>query len=335
MPPRIPTPAVARVVEAQLCIAPRASHQQTASFSSTPSRDGFSKVRREFRRWLKLEGNQFKSIPEGENGPRYYTDPVKRRIKNLGPGQFETSVPFMQNPSFRAAPVLNERARELIWQKVMRDGDTIKAVAAEYGIDIRRVAAVIRLKEVEKDWEKKGKTLAKPYAKAVLSMVRTHNINPTVQNKPLEDINEVHIHPHTMQQIFWPTSESRHFTRKDAAKVFNEDMLPLDKRVQIPELITLEKDIASGTAPYEAAQKFKKSVRDSEFKTAEKARVRATAAESAVTRVRTDRFDLRFQDFNAEAVGTDGRRRSAIGARYGVPHYDRAKGQVKIPTSVP
>lgn len=34
----------------------------------------------------------------------------------------------------------------------MQKGETIKAVSAELGVDIRRVAAVVRLKEVEKDW---------------------------------------------------------------------------------------------------------------------------------------------------------------------------------------
>lgn len=166
-------------------------------------------------------------------------------------------------------------------------------------------------------------------------MIRTHNIFPNQQNEPLESINEVHVHPHTTRQIFWPTSESMHFTRKDAAKVFNPAMLPIDERVQIPELIQLEKDIGSGTSPFDAAQRFKTSVRDSELKTAEKARARAVAAEKAVEHVSTERFDLRFTDYNSENVGQNGRRRATPGARYGIPHTDRAKGQVKIPTSVP
>lgn len=37
----------------------------------------------------------------------------------------------------------------------MRNGETIKSVSAELGVDIRRVAAVVRLKEVERDWESK------------------------------------------------------------------------------------------------------------------------------------------------------------------------------------
>jgi hypothetical protein len=44
--------------------------------------------------------------------------------------------------------------RELIWQKIMQRGESIKAVSAEMGVDVRRVAAVVRLKEVERKWEK-------------------------------------------------------------------------------------------------------------------------------------------------------------------------------------
>ena len=39
----------------------------------------------------------------------------------------------------------------------MKEGESIKAVSALYGVDIRRVAAIVRLKEVEKDWEAKVK----------------------------------------------------------------------------------------------------------------------------------------------------------------------------------
>lgn len=46
------------------------------------------------------------------------------------------------------------------------------------------------------------------------------------------------------------------------------------------------------------------------------------------------RWDFRFQDVSAEAVGKDGRGRKAIGIRYGMPLEDRKKGMVKIPTKV-
>ncbi len=63
--------------------------------------------------------------------------------------------PFPLNPYFKSMPVLDDNARELIWEKIMRKGEAVKAVSAELGVDIRRVAAVVRLKEVEKDWEAK------------------------------------------------------------------------------------------------------------------------------------------------------------------------------------
>lgn len=42
----------------------------------------------------------------------------------------------------------------MIWHKVMVNWEGIKAVSAELGVDQRRVAAVVRMKEVEKDWQK-------------------------------------------------------------------------------------------------------------------------------------------------------------------------------------
>jgi len=60
--------------------------------------------------------------------------------------------PFPQNPLFRSQPVLDEDARELIWRRVKKNGEALKVVSADLGVDVRRVAAVVRLKEVEKRW---------------------------------------------------------------------------------------------------------------------------------------------------------------------------------------
>lgn len=46
------------------------------------------------------------------------------------------------------------------------------------------------------------------------------------------------------------------------------------------------------------------------------------------------RWDFKFQDFSAEKVGKDGRRRDAVGLRYGMPHDDRKRGQYKLPKKV-
>ncbi|KAI0419102.1 eukaryotic mitochondrial regulator protein-domain-containing protein [Xylaria grammica] len=331
MPPLIPTlpPAASSIVRTSAgtarCVAQLPQQVPiAASFSTTASRPKFSKARRLFRAWERMEGRIYRR-PTGD-GPQY-----------LAPRGAETvDRPFPLNPHFKSTKVLDDRAREMIWEKIMRGGETIKAVSAEFGIDIRRVAAVVRLKEVEKDWIAKDKPLAKPYAKAVLSMLPTHFIKPNVSNPPFEPINELHVHPYTMQQIFWPTSESRHFTREDAAKAFHPTLLSADKRVPHPELVQMEREVEQGRLLWDASERFKQNVMESERKAAEKQVAKAAYEEKKTTRVNTERFEFRFKQFNAENVGLKGRSRNAVGWRYGTPHDDRSKGhQIKIPTSVP
>ncbi|KAH8648383.1 eukaryotic mitochondrial regulator protein-domain-containing protein [Xylariales sp. PMI_506] len=299
-----------------------APHQVINSFSTTACQSSTSAARRQFRKWLNTRGREYKN-PSPDSKPNYIS---AFRAKN---------APFPLNPEFKSSPVLSDGARELIWKKVMQQGETIKAVSAELGVDITRVAAVVRLKEVEKDWISKGQKLAIPYAMAMRTMVPTRDLWPGQQNEPLEDINELHVHPATMKQLYWPTSESRHFTREDAAKAFDHRMLSADKRVPHPELIQMEKDLLEGKSAWEAKARFTEAAAESERKAAQVQMQKALQAQKDTTKINTARFEFRFQQINAEDVGSDGRKLTAIGARYGRPSYDRAKGAVKIPTSVP
>lgn len=61
-------------------------------------------------------------------------------------------IPFPQNRAFRSERVVNEAMREDIWGKVMKDGQSVKAVSAQLGVEMNRVGAIVRLKEVEKEW---------------------------------------------------------------------------------------------------------------------------------------------------------------------------------------
>lgn len=152
---------------------------------------------------------------------------------------------------------------------------------------------------------------------------------------PFEEINEVHDHPHSQAQIFWPTSESKHFTRADAARALSQTLLPLDERVPHPELIELEKSSTKGVSPAEAREKFTAAVIASETAAAKKNQAKAQAEEKRTSRVNSDRFEFRIRDFNSADVGQNGKKRQAVGWKYGAPHYDRSRGQIKIPTSVP
>ncbi|KAI1819679.1 eukaryotic mitochondrial regulator protein-domain-containing protein [Xylaria intraflava] len=330
MPPLIPNTLTAASLTirtnasvtrwAQLLQVPAA-----ASFSTTTSRAKFTKARRLFRAWERGEGRLLRRPRPGQ------TQYLARKKEDDEPGR-----PFPLNPQFKSASVLDERSRELIWAKVVREGETIKSVSAEYGVDIRRVAAIVRLKEVEKEWIAKGKPLAKQYSKAVLSMLPTRRFQKNNNNAPFEPINELHVHPYTMQQIFWPTSESRHFTREDAAKAFHPTLLSSDKRVPHPELIQMEREVLQGMSVFDASIRFNEAVAESERKASEKQLARAAREEAKTTRVNTERFEFRFKDYNSETVGRRGKSRNAVGWRYGAPYDDRSKGrELRIPTSVP
>lgn len=62
--------------------------------------------------------------------------------------------PYPLNREFRSQPVLSQALREHIYELVVEQGVDLKSVSAQYGVDIRRVAAVVRLMGVEKEWTK-------------------------------------------------------------------------------------------------------------------------------------------------------------------------------------
>lgn len=319
MPPRISGAPAARAADLALPQAARSGAPFARSFSSTQYREKMSRARQQMYTWLKSRDGQ--EFAAGGKGPRY-----------LGPFRDQ---PFPQNPLFRSQPVLDDPTRDLIWQKVMERGESLKSISAEMGVDVRRVAAVVRLKEVEKQWVQDGKKLAVPYAKAVMSMLPTTSYREGEKNEPHEPINEVHVHRLTMQQLFVPVAESRQFTREDAAKAFHERMLSADARSPHPQLIRMERDILAGMSPAESEQKFKARVQDEEEALARKLATEQAKEEEMTSRVKTDRYEFRFKEIVVDDVGRDGRSRKGTGWRYGAPLEDRKRGVVKIPTSVP
>lgn len=78
----------------------------------------------------------FRDAPQ--NGPKY--------VGSL-PDQ-----PFPLNPLFRSQSVLSEELREEIYHRVKTSKHSLKTVSSSLGVDVRRVAAVVRMKEMEKQW---------------------------------------------------------------------------------------------------------------------------------------------------------------------------------------
>lgn len=155
------------------------------------------------------------------------------------------------------------------------------------------------------------------------------------ENQPHEPINEVHVHNLTMQQLFLPVSESRHFTREDAAKAFHDKMLSADARSPQPELIKMEREVLEGSTREKSLARFKEATQLEEDTVALKLLKQREREENMTKRVETARYEFRFKEINVDDVGRDGRSRRGTGWRYGAPHEDRKRGKVKIPTSVP
>jgi len=149
-----------------------------------------------------------------------------------------------------------------------------------------------------------------------------------------ESVNDLPVHVATMQQIFYPTSESRHFTRADAAKVFDETLLPADRRVPHPELAELERDRLAGIPHNERVEKAVKRNEELHQERLAAEQRRREKEERTVKLVSGSRWDFKFRDISVDDAGADGRGYRGTGWRYGAPHMDRRKGEVKIPTRV-
>ena len=140
-----------------------------------------------------------------------------------------------------------------------------------------------------------------------------------------ESINDLPVHSYTTQQIFWPTSESRKFTRVDAGKVFSPTLLPADLRIPHPEMVEKRSNEAHKRRATRLQLEEAIAKRAMEQKLDEVKRTRV---------VEGGRWDFKFKDVSVQWVGKDGRSRKGVGWRYGMPHEDRKRGQIKIPTSV-
>ena len=106
---------------------------------------------------LKLQGKQ--GGDDSERTGRSYTDFIKNSQNELGTERLPVEQkkdlrPFPNNPTFNSESVLSDELREEVWRRVSVDGKSVKVVSAELGIEMNRVGAVVRLMEVQREWER-------------------------------------------------------------------------------------------------------------------------------------------------------------------------------------
>jgi hypothetical protein len=118
------------------------------TFSTTPAPQ-ITRLRRKFKEWCETNAELFRQAsPDGSTN--YLTRVLS--VSDFHP--VSANMPFPNNVHFRSQSVLSEKAREMIWESVMVKGMPLKAVSAQFHVDVRRVAAVVRMKEIEKKWER-------------------------------------------------------------------------------------------------------------------------------------------------------------------------------------
>lgn len=102
--------------------------------------------------WLDGPGENFRYPFPGSTN---YLSAYDRRGKLLRkePTEAATGVelrPFPLNAHFTSESVLSEPLREEVWRRVMVEKKSVRTVSVELGIEMRRVGAVVRLVELEK-----------------------------------------------------------------------------------------------------------------------------------------------------------------------------------------
>ena len=193
MPPRVRKPSLfspnqnSPFVLSRTCQYP--TTPTTKSFSSTPFNG--SRQRQDMWRWLQGPGAAFRNpLPGSTNYLNAYDangnlirasrgsrkrnedfedsssklseedSPEREETKNIASGEpipkegQDDLMPFPLNRHFRSQPVLSEELREEIWNRVVLGQQSVKIVSAALNVEISRVGAVVRLKSVEKEWEK-------------------------------------------------------------------------------------------------------------------------------------------------------------------------------------
>ncbi|KAI8990934.1 eukaryotic mitochondrial regulator protein-domain-containing protein [Mycotypha africana] len=155
-----------------------------------------SRRRKRFLEWIKGQGAKYSRPSEGSTN--YLGD----------------SYPFPKNPLFRPRPPLSDALRQEMYDLYISDSAkwTIRKLATKYGISLKRVEAVLKLKDAEKDMEKKGVILQRKFNKGMEKLMGVDQTQYTFR-EPLIDIQ-----PHIGKPRFKILDEDQPFTPVDAAK---------------------------------------------------------------------------------------------------------------------
>lgn len=136
--------------------------QPLRSFSASAKNHGRTNLRRKLYEWLHGPGAALKEPMEGSANYLGAYDRQGNLLRAqyaapgapLPPASGSDLRPFPKNDTFVSQAVTSEALREVVWEKIMKNGLSVKEVSKELGIEMSRVGAIVRLKEVEKAWQR-------------------------------------------------------------------------------------------------------------------------------------------------------------------------------------
>jgi len=140
----------ARCYAAKAKPAAKSDGEKPAAVDGDDEIDPNKVARDEFNEWLRGPGQNFKKPLYNEMN--YITSYDRKTWQRLGTDKEKLNIPFPLNHAFRSHPVLSEELKEEIYSRIMEGGNSVRAVSAGLGVSLERVAAVVRLKAVEKQW---------------------------------------------------------------------------------------------------------------------------------------------------------------------------------------
>lgn len=98
--------------------------------------------------WLNTDAAKLRTHTPGSTNYLIRTNP------KLKDSPVVESRVFPANPAYRSESILSEELRTEIYNRVVINKKSVRAVSVELKVDMRRVAAVVRLVELEKRMEK-------------------------------------------------------------------------------------------------------------------------------------------------------------------------------------
>lgn len=195
----------------------QASSTETETAEIEPIK--LSRRRRKFHEWANGEGKRYK---EASQGTKNY----------LG------QSPFPMNPLFKPVLPLSNAIREKIFQQYTSDPTTwtVRKLATEHNISLRRVDAILKLKAQEKQMESQGIPLQSKYLKGMEKLIGVQQSDRNL-TEPL-----IQIQPEVKKPKYQILDEDSDFTPEDAAKVLNRKAFSEVQKSQLIEELRAKGD---------------------------------------------------------------------------------------------